>query len=325
MVLKTQMNAKARAEREEKAKEDAKREILRKDLEKIDFPSKVGKDLVDWCHHLYIVQGMGLGGYTEKRSIIDARILNRDLRYLVFLDLDETLTATNDFIIDEPYGKKEVESYMQGRVPAGLRTAVLIFLQKMAERKDIAVFILTDNIYEQAKCTLKLAYQIDSKPGSIIDRHVRAKYYNGMQKAEFIEYAMELRKENDLPPIKVLFADNDLGHRTAVDLKAFLNEWRAFVCCPGLEHGLSRKDIIKMADFLQIYSENTFLSEGARREAEKKKKEQEIEEKEKKEKEKKQSTNSASSYRSATPLAPQQQNSDQQPAKRRMVDYSNPL
>jgi len=140
-----------------------------------------GEALQTWCTHSMRLDLIGLP-QQNSISISLERALRPNLRAIVFLDMDETLTAANvppdeyfEEILDESEESSDahVAEYMKERVPQPLKKRVSALIKALEKSKDIEWFILTDNIYPMTKCTMKLAFGFETRPGTIIDRTIR--------------------------------------------------------------------------------------------------------------------------------------------------------
>lgn len=215
----------------------------------VNLQSMQGEELASWCKHLYIMNEVGLGEWTDDKSIVESRIASPTAKYLVFFDLDETLTTTNDGPNKTNASSDQLmQEYFSNRVEQDLKDRVAKLFQRIKKRDDIVWFILTDNIYASTKCTLKLAHDIDVPLGSIIDRVFRAKHYNSMTKAEFLKYVAEKRDG-----IKILFVDNDLNHQqTATEVFSKIAKLESLVCCQNLVTGLTDEHVEQINRFLHL-------------------------------------------------------------------------
>lgn len=211
-----------------------------------------GRLLTSWCKHMYIMNEVGLGDWSDSKEIFEFRLMNPLFKYLVFLDLDETLTKTNEAPPDFPRDGNDrvVDEYFLTRVPPELRKQVKTLFTFLKNRPDIGWFILTDNLFIATKCSLKLGHDIDAPLGSIVDRYLRSKFYSGMTKAKFLKYVIEKRLADGLPT-KTLFVDNDSGHRQeATSVLASIPNAITLVCCQNLVAGLNDKHIEQIENFL---------------------------------------------------------------------------
>lgn len=247
-----------------------------------------------WCTHSMRLNLIGLP-QPDSIDISLKRALRPNLRAIVFLDMDETLTAANvapddyfDEMLDEDeeISDEHVNEYMRERVPKPLKKRVSALIRALEKDKDIEWFILTDNIFPMTRCTMKLAFGIETKPGTIIDRTVRQLIDahgrpSFISKSDLIETFIETRQNEGLPPVRVVFADNDPVHRAEVTetlrfdttadraaVKEALQTLRAaqkrlldteklqktesFVCCADLKTGLEKNHIEKIVNFLKL-------------------------------------------------------------------------
>lgn len=216
------------------------------------MPAK-GPALAAWCRHIYLMREIGLGEWTEDSRIVNARVTDSDIRYLLFIDLDETLTAENEPAKAFPSmsDEKIVDQYMAKRVPLEMRPRISALFATLAKRRDVAWFILTDNIFAAAKCTLKLAYNIDAPSGTIIDRDLRINKYEGAPKEAFIAWCIAMRRREHAPEARIAFIDNDVGHRNNVrNALAHVGTVDSLVCCDTLVTGLSEEHLQEVYRFL---------------------------------------------------------------------------
>lgn len=220
-----------------------------------------GEALHNWCTHAIRLGTLGLRRDTDDLERVKARIMRPGIRNAVFLDLDETLTATNigpsEHFATNDRTVKQVEYYMRARVPDALRARVKIFLDALTARDDTEWFILTDNIYSMTRCTMRLAFDLDTPPGTILDRTVRAvpgALYT--PKNQTIAELLALRDAAGLPQVRVVFADNMQAHRHGVDhlLASFGHDAR-HICCSDLTDGLSDANVVQMLDYVSSNSE----------------------------------------------------------------------
>lgn len=246
-----------------------------------------GNNLAKWCRHSIRLNAIGIVPPNSLQSALD-RALEPEVTALVFLDLDETLTATNfapeeffDMMLrgDAEVDDSHVQEYMQNRVPRKLRRRMRQFLSALNSMPHVRWFILTDNVYSMALCTLKLALNMEIAPGTIIDREMRTEVIAGnkfsLDKAQLIKSFVVSRAEHGLSPPKVVFADNWAHHRTNVaaafntnllevatgpsdeenETAFYLRSTPLLVCCDDLETGLTRNHVNAILRFL-VSSQN---------------------------------------------------------------------
>ena len=212
-----------------------------------------GKELHGWCRHMYRTMAIGFD-YVDDKQVVMQRVLAPNKKYLIFLDLDETLTETNESPsvgIKGSRSEVDLDNYMQARVPPQLRTRIKLFLANISKRSDLDWFILTDNVFATTRCTIKLAFDIDTEPGTIIDRAMRSSFGdNFITKADFIALVMKERRKLGVTDAKIVFADNLTQHRDDVRNAIESARGDAFVCCENLERGLREQDINEIYRFI---------------------------------------------------------------------------
>lgn len=242
-----------------------------------DLRNLTGDAARAWCMHAYRLKELGLPPSVDDIRMIWARVLSADAKFLVFFDMDETITKSNyppsdaEHGVKEPRGDEQVIEYITRRVPLDLQGRMKHFFDAISKRSDIEFFMLTDNQYWPTKCTVKLAFDFDLPPGTIIDRTIRQKKdavgstAEYESKGEFIERCLQARNCLRLPPTRVLFADNLKEHRDAVS-KALkdLQYWEKFVCCNNLVTGFDDQHMIEIRKFLKLPADTGTRAEGGK-------------------------------------------------------------